>query len=209
VLDRLQSISNSSFNIRRRPHETPRPRPALARHPLKAVGWTFLRFMAWYPSEFLSSVGETDIGPRLLNAIQGDSFLRGKIAASRAGLETVPVLGDRTLPTPYPPDKMICPAAQRPPGSSSQRTPSWREMDSNFRFRARRSSLSGDRGFESGFLQPVSQQRTVPAAGQRAPFGTVSIKRPCAVVAPSSCRHAPACREPGRPRRSTRDRGLR
>ena len=29
----------------------------------------------------------------------------------------------------------------------------WREMDSNFRFRARRSSLSGDRGFESGFLQ--------------------------------------------------------
>jgi hypothetical protein len=29
----------------------------------------------------------------------------------------VPVLADRTLPTPYPPDKMICPAAQRPPGS--------------------------------------------------------------------------------------------
>jgi hypothetical protein len=28
----------------------------------------------------------------------------------------------------------------------------------------------------------VSQQRTVPAAGQRAPFGTVSIKRACAVV---------------------------
>jgi len=28
----------------------------------------------------------------------------------------------------------------------------------------------------------VSQQRTVAAAGQRAPFGTVSIKRPCAVV---------------------------
>ena len=28
----------------------------------------------------------------------------------------------------------------------------------------------------------VSQQRTVPAVGQRAPFGTVSIKRPCAVV---------------------------
>jgi hypothetical protein len=28
----------------------------------------------------------------------------------------------------------------------------------------------------------VSQQRTVPAAGQRAPFETVSIKRACAVV---------------------------
>ena len=56
---------------------------------------------------------------------------------SRAGLETVPVLADRTLPAPYPPYKMICPAAQRPPGSSSQRTPSWREMDSNSRFRAR------------------------------------------------------------------------
>ena len=50
---------------------------------------------------------------------------------SRAGLETVPVLADRTLPTPYPPDKMICPAAQRPPGSSSHRTPSWRKEDSN------------------------------------------------------------------------------
>src|SRR5580692_1129862 len=50
---------------------------------------------------------------------------------SRAGLETVPVLADRTLPAPYPPDKMICPAAQRPPGSSSQWTPSWREQDSN------------------------------------------------------------------------------
>jgi hypothetical protein len=46
-------------------------------------------------------------------------------------VETVPVLADRTLPTPYPPDKMICPAAQRPPGSSSQRTPSWKEKDSN------------------------------------------------------------------------------
>ena len=45
---------------------------------------------------------------------------------SRAGLETVPVLADRTLPAPYPPYKMICPAAQRPPGSSSQWTPSWR-----------------------------------------------------------------------------------
>src|SRR6266404_64510 len=44
---------------------------------------------------------------------------------SRAGLETVPVLADRTLPAPYPPYKMICPAAQRPPGSSSQWTPSW------------------------------------------------------------------------------------
>jgi hypothetical protein len=50
---------------------------------------------------------------------------------SRAGLETVPVLADRTLPAPYPPYKMICPAAQRPPGSSSQWTPSWRKADSN------------------------------------------------------------------------------
>jgi acyl-CoA synthetase (AMP-forming)/AMP-acid ligase II len=49
---------------------------------------------------------------------------------SRAGLETAPVLADRTLPAPYPPYKMICPAAQRPPGSSSQWTPSWKEMDS-------------------------------------------------------------------------------
>jgi hypothetical protein len=29
------------------------------------------------------------------------------------GLETVPVLADRTLPAPYHPYKMICPAAQR------------------------------------------------------------------------------------------------
>jgi UDP-2,3-diacylglucosamine pyrophosphatase LpxH len=48
---------------------------------LKSVGWTFLRFVAQYPKAFLSSVGETDIGLQLLNAIQGDAFLRGKIAA--------------------------------------------------------------------------------------------------------------------------------
>jgi UDP-2,3-diacylglucosamine pyrophosphatase LpxH len=48
---------------------------------LKSVGWTFLRFAARYPKAFLSSTGETDIGPQLLNAIQGDSFVRGKIAA--------------------------------------------------------------------------------------------------------------------------------
>ena len=33
---------------------------------------------------------------------------------SRAGLETVPVLADRTLPAPYPPYKMICPAVMPP-----------------------------------------------------------------------------------------------
>src|SRR5262249_5820534 len=48
---------------------------------LKCVGWAFLRFAARYPKVFLSSAGETDIGPQLLNAIEGDSFLRGKIAA--------------------------------------------------------------------------------------------------------------------------------
>jgi hypothetical protein len=46
-----------------------------------------------------------------------------------------PSIGDAletfSIPTPYPPDKMICPAAQRPPGSSSHRTPSWRKQDSN------------------------------------------------------------------------------
>src|SRR6202035_1421534 len=38
------------------------------------------------------------------------------IGTRRAGLETVPVLADRTLPAPYPPYKMICPAAQRSAG---------------------------------------------------------------------------------------------
>src|SRR6202040_1765177 len=33
---------------------------------------------------------------------------------SQAGLETVPVLADRTLPAPYPPYKMICPAVMPP-----------------------------------------------------------------------------------------------
>jgi UDP-2,3-diacylglucosamine pyrophosphatase LpxH len=48
---------------------------------LKSVGWAFLRFAARYPKAFLSSAGDSDIGPQLLNAIQGDSLLRCKIAA--------------------------------------------------------------------------------------------------------------------------------
>lgn len=48
---------------------------------LKTVGWTLLRFAAQYHQAFLSSAPQTDIGPQLLNAIQGDPFLRGKIAS--------------------------------------------------------------------------------------------------------------------------------
>src|SRR5580704_19614911 len=88
----------------------------------------------------------------------GGEILRGKVTdapwtnmgtvpfcgSEPGGSGAVPVLADRTLPAPYPPDKMICPAAQRPPGSSSQWTPSWREMDSNFRFRASSSRLEAE-----------------------------------------------------------------
>jgi UDP-2,3-diacylglucosamine pyrophosphatase LpxH len=48
---------------------------------LKTVGWTLLRFATQYREAFLSTATQPDIGPQLLNAIQGDSFLRRKIAS--------------------------------------------------------------------------------------------------------------------------------
>jgi UDP-2,3-diacylglucosamine pyrophosphatase LpxH len=48
---------------------------------LKTVGWMLLRFAARYRQAFLSSSMQVDIGPQLLNAIQGDSFLREKISS--------------------------------------------------------------------------------------------------------------------------------
>ena len=49
---------------------------------LKSVGWMFLRFAAQFPQAFLSAAAPPEIGPQLLNAIQGDAFLRERLAAT-------------------------------------------------------------------------------------------------------------------------------
>jgi hypothetical protein len=58
------------------------------------------------------------------------------------------------------PYKMICPAAQRPPESSSQWTPSWREMDSNFWYRGTKAvdfrSIPGIAGVSAGLLNDTT-----------------------------------------------------
>jgi len=57
------------------------------------------------------------------------ALFHGSISRSRAAATSAPrnsgcgPCGDRTLPTPYPPDKMICPARSASAGSSSQRIP--------------------------------------------------------------------------------------
>jgi UDP-2,3-diacylglucosamine pyrophosphatase LpxH len=48
---------------------------------LKTVGWMLLRFAAEHSRAFLSSANQADIGPQLINAIQGDLFLREKIVS--------------------------------------------------------------------------------------------------------------------------------
>jgi UDP-2,3-diacylglucosamine pyrophosphatase LpxH len=49
---------------------------------LTAVAWSMLRFTTRYPKAFLSAEGRgAEVGAQLLNAIQSDSFLRGKIAS--------------------------------------------------------------------------------------------------------------------------------
>ena len=66
-----------------------RPETALAgilaredRWGLTAVAWVMLRFATKYPKAFLSKETQAaDIGAQFLNAIQGDSFLREKIAS--------------------------------------------------------------------------------------------------------------------------------
>ena len=89
--------------------------------------------------ELESRVGPSDWPDTLPGAAAGPPHLLMPLLHDQRGrqrflgLETVPVLAERTLPAPYPPDKMIFPAAQRPPGSSSQWTPSWRKGDSNSR----------------------------------------------------------------------------
>jgi UDP-2,3-diacylglucosamine pyrophosphatase LpxH len=49
---------------------------------LTVVAWSMLRFTSRYPKAFLSADGRgAEIGAQLLNAIQSDSFLQGKIAS--------------------------------------------------------------------------------------------------------------------------------